>query len=110
MARAPHDHSDAIARKVESFSSIGIPQLDIAKLIGLSKTTLRKYYRSELELGELKANASIAGALYKAAMLGNTTSQIFWLKTRAKWRETDPPLPPSDSSALLKQIAAALPD
>jgi hypothetical protein len=30
----------------------------------------------------------VAGYLYNAAKGGNVTAQIFWLKTRAKWRET----------------------
>jgi ParB-like chromosome segregation protein Spo0J len=36
----------------------------------------------------LKANAQVAGFLFNAAKSGNVTAQIFWLKTRAKWRET----------------------
>jgi hypothetical protein len=49
---------------------------------------LRKHYRDELDLGETKANAQVGGYLYNAAKGGNVTAQIFWLKTRAKWRET----------------------
>jgi hypothetical protein len=37
---------------------------------------------------ETKANAQVAGYLFNAAKNGNVTAQIFWLKTRAKWRET----------------------
>ena len=33
-------------------------------------------------------NSLVAGYLYNAAKGGNVTAQIFWLKTRAKWRET----------------------
>ena len=40
-----------------------------------------------LNLGETKANAQVAGYLFNAAKNGNVTAQIFWLKTRAKWRE-----------------------
>src|SRR3977135_4207056 len=49
---------------------------------------MRKHYREELDLGESKANAQVAGFLFNAAKNGNVTAQIFWLKTRAKWRET----------------------
>ena len=30
----------------------------------------------------------MAGFLFNSAKNGNVTAQIFWLKTRAKWRET----------------------
>jgi hypothetical protein len=29
----------------------------------------------------------VAGFLFSAAKSGNVTAQIFWLKTRARWRE-----------------------
>jgi hypothetical protein len=57
-------------------------------VVGVDPKTLRKHYRDELDLGETKANAQVAGYLYNAAKGGNVTAQIFWLKTRAKWRET----------------------
>lgn len=41
-----------------------------------------------VDLGETKANAQVAGYLFNASKNGNVTAQIFWLKTRAKWRET----------------------
>lgn len=33
------------------------------------------------------SNAQVAGFLFNAAKNGNVTAQIFWLKTRARWRE-----------------------
>ncbi len=69
-------------------AAYGIPELDIARVVEVDPKTLRKYYRDELDLGETKANAQVAGFLFNAAKNGNVTAQIFWLKTRAKWRET----------------------
>jgi hypothetical protein len=46
-----------------------------------------------------KANAQVAGFLFNAAKNGNVTAQIFWLKTRAKWRETPMELKHSGSIA-----------
>ena len=43
---------------------------------------------SDVTVGETKANAQVAGFLFNAARSGNVTAQIFWLKTRARWRET----------------------
>jgi hypothetical protein len=39
-------------------------------------------------MGETKANAQVAGFLFNSARSGNVSAQIFWLKTRARWRET----------------------
>jgi hypothetical protein len=75
-------------RQVEAMAAYGIPEFDIARVVGVDPKTLRKHYRDELDLGETKANAQVAGYLYNAAKGGNVTAQIFWLKTRAKWRET----------------------
>jgi hypothetical protein len=61
--------------------------------------TLRQHYREELDLGESKANAQVAGFLFSAAKNGNVTAQIFWLKTRARWRETPTELRHSGSIA-----------
>jgi len=60
---------------------------------------LRKYYRDELDLGTTKANAQVAGFLFNSAKNGNVTAQIFWLKTRARWRETPVELRHSGSIA-----------
>jgi hypothetical protein len=34
-----------------------------------------------------RANASVGGALFNKATKGDTTAMIFWMKTRAGWRE-----------------------
>jgi hypothetical protein len=76
-----------------------IPEADISGVVGIDPKTLRKYYREELDFGETKANAQIAGFLFNAAKNGNVTAQIFWLKTRAMWRETPMELRHSGSIA-----------
>jgi hypothetical protein len=80
-------------------AAYGIPEADISGVVGIDPKTLRKYYREELNLGETKANAQVAGFLFNAAKTGNVTAQIFWLKTRAKWRETPMELKHSGSIA-----------
>src|SRR5258706_10229402 len=54
-------------------------------------------------LGETKANAQVAGFLFNAAKNGNVTAQIFWLKTRAKWRESPVELKHSGAIALSRR-------
>ena len=61
--------------------------IDIAKIVGCAPKTLRKRFRDELDRGVAEANATVSGYLLAAAKGGNVTAQIFWLKTRAHWRE-----------------------
>jgi hypothetical protein len=88
MGRRAHKPDPALRRQVEAMAAYGIPEADISRVVHVDPKTLRKHYREELDLGETKANAQVAGYLFNAAKGGNVTAQIFWLKTRAKWRET----------------------
>ena len=69
-------HSEAVLTRCE-----------LARVVGIDAKTLRKHYRDELDLGAVKANAQVAGFLFNSARNGNVTAQIFWLKTRARWKE-----------------------
>jgi hypothetical protein len=72
-------------------AAYGIPEADIATVIGIDPKTLRRHYRRELDTGHIKANSRMAENLYKKAMGDGpqaVTATIFWLKTRARWKET----------------------
>ena len=84
----PHKPTDEQRKQVETLSGFGIPQVDIAREIGIHDETLRKHYRHELDSGVTKANSRVAQGLYKRAIEGSDTAAIFWLKTRAGWKET----------------------
>jgi hypothetical protein len=69
----------------------GVPEADLAGVIGIDPKTLRKHYKDELKNGHVKANAKVAENLYrKATGEGREAviAAIFWLKTRAGWKET----------------------
>ena len=91
MGRRAH-RPDAIGcRQVEAMAAYGVPEADIARVLGIDPKTLRKHYREELDSGHVKANAKVAENLYrKATGEGReaVTAAIFWLKARAGWRET----------------------
>jgi hypothetical protein len=99
VGRRAHKPDPASRRQVEAMAAYGIPEIDIARVVGVDPKTLRKHYRDELDMGEIKANAQVAGFLFNAARSGNVTAQIFWLKTRARWRETATELRHSGSIA-----------
>lgn len=69
-------------------SALGVTHEDIATRLKISADTLVKYYKEELDEGRIDANAAIAGTLFSQAKKGNTAAAIFWLKTRARWKET----------------------
>jgi hypothetical protein len=87
MPRTAFVVTHAMREKVRYFAGLGGRQDDIAKMIGCAPKTLRKRFRSELDRGVAEANATMSGYLFAAAKAGNVTAQIFWLKTRAHWRE-----------------------
>ena len=99
MGRRAHKPDPALRRQVEAMAAYGIPEADISRVVHIDPKTLRKHYRDELDLGESKANAQVAGFLFNAAKNGNVTAQIFWRKTRARWRETPMELRHSGSIA-----------
>lgn len=87
--RPPYEPSERDRKLVGLAAALGGTHEQIAKTIGVSKPTLYRHYRNELENGLYNANLAIATRLFKKAMDGDTTSCIFWLKCRGGWRETD---------------------
>jgi hypothetical protein len=68
----------------------GVPELDIARVVGIDPKSLRKHYRGELDTGHIKATAKVAEFLFRKATTDGSqavTAAIFWLKTRGGWRE-----------------------
>ena len=76
-------------RIVQMMTAAGVTQEGIALCIGCSIDTLERHFRRELDTAVDELNTKVAGSLLKSALGGNTAAQIFWLKTRARWRETD---------------------
>ncbi len=91
MARPPHKPDAANRRQVEAMAGYGVPEIDIARVLRIDPKTLRKHYRDELDGGHVKANAKVAENLFRKATGDgpqSVTAAIFWMKTRARWKET----------------------
>lgn len=99
MARRAHLPDLVHRRQVEAMAGYGVPEADIAGVLGIDPKTLRKHYRSELDHGHVKANAKVAEFLFRRATTEGpqaVTAAIFWLKTRAAWKEpVVPEAPPA---------------
>jgi hypothetical protein len=87
MPRKPFVVNETVREKVRHLAGVGVRQDDIARIIGCAPKTLRKRCRDDLDRGVAEANAMVSGSLFAAAKGGNVVAQIFWLKTRAHWRE-----------------------
>ena len=85
---AKHEPTPETRLRVNTLASVGTPQDQIALVIGISKNTLIKHYRKELDTAMIIANAAIGQTLFKQAKDGNTAAAIFWLKCRAGWFDT----------------------
>lgn len=93
--RPEHVPTDLSRRTVALGMFIGYTHEQIARLIEVDETTLRKHYPDELARGAERMGAAVASNLFaiatqqqdrKAAL----TACIFIAKTRLRWRETDP--------------------
>lgn len=77
-------------RTVRAMAAYGIPQMEIAAVIGISDRTLRKTFRDELDKAATEANAKVAEVCFRMATSGTVpAATFFWLKTRAGWREVN---------------------
>jgi hypothetical protein len=88
MPRPRLKPTDEQRRLVKSLAAMGTPHTDIARKIGVSPKTLRKYFRKELEMGAVEANYKVAQTLFQMAISGeHPACTIFWVKTRNRFRE-----------------------
>nr|DAJ22127.1 MAG TPA: terminase small subunit [Myoviridae sp. ctDdE54] len=81
--------------QVELFASRGLTREQIAAALGISYSTLNRRSKdledleSAIKRGESRGIAKVANALFDKAVKGNTAAQIFFLKARAGWKETN---------------------
>jgi len=80
---------------VEGWKRDGLSDEQIAHNLGINPDTVNEYkkkypkFSEAIKKGKEVADFEVENALYKTAMEGNVTAQIFWLKNRQKekWRE-----------------------
>ena len=83
-----HKPSEESRAQILALVGFGITQPEIAGYFGISEVTLRKHYSTEIMQGVVRTNVVVARSLFDNAKSGNVAAQIFWMKTRAGWRET----------------------
>ena len=94
MARPKFEITQEVIDKAESLAASGLTKEEIAGCLGISYQTLNektKMFPEFLEAiknGQSKGIGMMANNLVKLAKAGNAAANIFWLKARAKWRDT----------------------
>lgn len=79
----------AQAREVSVMACLGLEPKDIALVLNIELKLLKKFYTRELTVSNQLPNVMVAKVALEMAMNGrNPDMTKFWLKTRAKWKET----------------------
>lgn len=101
----PHEPTERTIAQAEALKSYGNTDDEIADFLGISPKTLIKYYGEILKNARVKANAAVAGKLFKKATVENDlAAMIFWLKTRARWRQADDRDEKDSAASVLEKI------
>lgn len=80
-----------VTEKIEALAGYGLSAAEIAHVLGISEEALLRSHSGAMESGRIKSNARVAESLFRKATgegYGAVTAAIFWLKTRARWKET----------------------
>lgn len=79
----------AQAREVAVMSALGLESGEIALILNVEEKLLKTYYSRELNVSQKISNAMVARKALEMAMSGRFPEMTkFWLKARAKWKET----------------------
>ena len=79
------------ASRVETMAGYGRSADEISNVLDIEVEELKASYAKQLSGGQIKANARVAESLFRQAIgegRESVTAAIFWLKTRARWKET----------------------
>jgi hypothetical protein len=87
------DYKPEYAELARNYALLGATIEDIGPMLGVTGRTIKNWKKAHPEFeeaiaeGNKHADSNVIGALYKNALNGNVTAQIFWLKNRQGWRD-----------------------
>jgi len=84
----PFQPTDDQRRMVERAVGLGFTQERIAALLGITKPTLEKHFREELDRGGAVVEYQVGSSLVDQALKGNVNAQALYLSRPAGWKET----------------------
>lgn len=108
--RKPHAPTKHTREVVKGHALAGTSQEIIAAILEIDRKTLRKHYRAELDHSVAVSNAVVSKTLLAKAKAGDTVAMLFWLKTRAGWKEArEEQQKPEDLAVALASVLRKLP-
>lgn len=85
-----HKPTPETRAQVAALKSYGHTLQEIGRFLGICDDTLNFHYSREIATAEINANAEVARSLFRrATKKDDVSAQIFWLKTRARWRTVE---------------------
>lgn len=93
MPAKAHKPTDELRGKVEAYIACGVSEPEIASILKIGLTTLKKHYAREIALGRPLANARVARSLFELATnekhgpAARVQASVAWLKMRAGWTD-----------------------
>jgi IS30 family transposase len=97
MAKPRWNPSSEDLQQIEAMAASGLTQEQIAHNLGICRDTIYRHKKTNSRLsdaikkGQAAGIEKVANALFNSAINGNVAAQIFYLKSRAGWRETGGP-------------------
>lgn len=95
VGKPPLIITDEMIKKAESLAANGLTIQEICDCLDMGVSTLydkcKEYpqFGEAIKRGKSKGIGMMANNLVKLAKGGNAAANIFWLKSRAKWKEGD---------------------
>jgi AraC-like DNA-binding protein len=91
-AKAAHVPDPDSRKTVELMASVGISVADIATVLKVNPSVVKKHYAEELETAAIRANARVGANIFRAATGDVTkpatvTASIWWSKNRMNWAD-----------------------
>jgi hypothetical protein len=83
-------------------AGLGIPQVEIAKILEVGEVTLTKHMRHELDLGQAEFHAIAARKLFQHIANNNFQALQFYMRVRMGWIEPKPTDPERDTDDVSK--------
>lgn len=91
----PSKYEDTHPERVRRLCMLGLTNDELAVAFGVAVSTINKWASEHPEFsdaqraGRQDADSYVAESLYRQALDGNVTAQIFWLKNRRResWRD-----------------------
>ena len=95
--------------KIKTLAAFGLTDEQIAVVVAMTESTLKRKALLQLKEGRLMANVKVIESAYKQAVSGKCPAMtMFWLKCRLGWREV--PRDDATDAAKVDQIKEAVKD